>query len=178
MDESITSLSDLVEPKDLYSYFPELEKDEHFKVTSPCNPIYNCIAWAMGVDNWWVDPCSRAGHWWPSPVARDGSPESLSAAFSYVGFEPCEDGLPEKGYDKVALYMDQAKNEWTHAARIISQDEYHSKIGRLFDIHHSSDVIFDGTDYGVKYAYMRRPIALRDKTAKMIARDEGDVVIT
>mgnify|MGYP006936034358 CR=1 FL=1 len=85
-----------------------------------------------------------------------------------MGFEKCENGNTEEGYDKVALYrvrpfQDPETDEWideygwTHAARVIQDNVYHSKIGPSFDIYHRSGDVFEGTDYGEIYQYMRRP---------------------
>ena len=50
----------------LKKWFPHLNrKNALFKVTSPRDESYNCIAWAMGLNDRWVDPDEASGHWWP-----------------------------------------------------------------------------------------------------------------
>lgn len=155
--------------KGLIHHFPRLKDDETFTIESPETSGYNCIAWAMGFDDRWVDYIDDHSpkKWWPSGVARDWSPDTLIAAFEAVGFEPCGmDDSIEEGYDKAALYKvnpfyepvsKEWKSEgWCHAARIVEQGVYHSKIGPSFDVRHRSGDIFTGTSYGEVYQIMRR----------------------
>lgn len=157
--------------KKLKNIFPRLATDAHFSIQSPETPEYNCIAWAMGFNDRWVDyfldyDISRK-KWWPDGVARDSKPDTLIAAFKQLGFVECEDDSNEEGFDKVALYKvspltdpytgETIANEgWTHAARVVSSDMYHSKIGSLFDIYHRSGDVFMGTSYGDIYQFMKR----------------------
>ena len=41
--------------KVLIGYFPHLGSDSHFELLSEQTPVYNCIAWAMGYRERWVD---------------------------------------------------------------------------------------------------------------------------
>lgn len=67
--------------------FPQLTYDSKFCVTSPVTAVYNCIAWAMGLNDRWVDPAIYIpGHWWPPIPERDLNPDSLVKAFEYMGF--------------------------------------------------------------------------------------------
>ncbi len=146
--------------------------DGNFRITSQQTWVYNCIAFAMGYQNIWI----AAGHpkgrnwyaWWPDDinVPRNGDPSSLVAAFQYMGFEVCEDDMPEEGYDKVVLYKKYNTKlkqiVWTHAAKVVGTHELHSKLGASFDVHHRDGDIFSESDYGDEYAYMRRPINMRD----------------
>ncbi len=142
--------------KDLLpNIFPGLKHDCYFRIMSPQTTKYNCIAWAMGYNDRWVDiNTNMFGHWWPSKIPKGTDPESLIAAFKAVGFEKCSSGLREPGFDKVALY--QMNNEWTHAARIITDEVYHSKMGQLWDIYHSSGDLFKDSPYGNIFCYMKR----------------------
>jgi len=159
----------------LIGAFPKLEdEDDIFHIESPETSGYNCIAWAMGFDDRWVDYIlDSPKKWWPAGVSRDWHTDSLIAAFEAVGFEKCGDGKTEEGYDKVALYrvrpfQDPLTDEsidaygWTHAARVIQENVFHSKIGQSFDIYHRSGDVFEGTDYGEIYQYMRRPISKKE----------------
>lgn len=156
--------------------FPKIEDAEGvFHIKSPETSGYNCIAWAMGFNDRWVDYINDGSpkKWWPAGVQRDWHPNTLIEAFEAVGFEKCEDGKLEKGFDKVALYRVRPFQSpltgewideygWTHAARIIQEGVYHSKIGPSFDIYHRSGDVFEGTDYGEIYQYMRRPECKRE----------------
>jgi len=78
--------------------FPRLTPDNH-RITSPATSDYNCVAWAAG----------DTGRLWQPGVYRPVSvetygPEALEKAFRALGYEPCSDGSPEPGFEKVALY--------------------------------------------------------------------------
>ena len=129
------------------------------------NSLYNCIGYAMGM----MDVCVALRHpqglfwcWWPPTVPRTLNPQSLVAAFEYLGFEVCADGKVEADYDKVALY--EKNGEWQHAAIIEEDDLYHSKMGVWWDVVHRGGDLFHDDGYGDIYAYMRRPVADRWKT--------------
>ena len=146
----------------LIGWFPVLRDDANFRITSDCTPAYNCVGWALGMNDVWIGldhPTNYAWAWWPKDVECDERQESLVSLFEYFGFALCNDADIEKDYDKVALYADD--EGWTHAARIIGDNIMHSKIGTAWDIHHSGGTTFDDTMYGKIYAYMRRPIADR-----------------
>lgn len=143
----------------LIGWFPSLQDDANFEITSDCTPAYNCIAWALGMNDVWVGldhPNNYSWTWWPEEVPCDEHKESLIALFKHFGFEISDDPTPEDEYDKVALYADE--EGWTHAARVIDTNVLHSKIGTAWDIHHSGGNVFFGTEYGSVYAYMKRAI--------------------
>lgn len=150
----------------LKQIFPHLNrKNALFVVTSPRDESYNCIAWAMGLNDRWVDPDEASGHWWPvkyndinTQIGQDG----LIRAFQTMGFRECDNDNIEKHYDKVALYYNPVNNLWTHAARVLSPVEYHSKAGKLWDFHHGSGDALNNKampdkTYGVVYTIMKRP---------------------
>lgn len=166
--------------------FSQLETDEAFEVTSPCDRFYNCIAWAMGFDDRWVDdypdtPSKRK--WWPSGVVKDHTPKGLISAFEAVGFECCESPEMEEGYDKVVLYKSSkhidpntglnVPEQWTHAARVIGDNLYHSKMGESFDIHHSGNNVFSQSPYGIEYQSMRRRIEDRSIIDDIVAQESS-----
>lgn len=165
--------------------FGNLSTDTNFHVKSPETGAYNCIAWAMGFQDRWVDyipSSSQHKKWWPKNVNRSYLPSDLVHAFESVGFELCVDDGEEDGYEKVALYKvapfyepiskEMKPEGWTHAARVISKDVYHSKMGPSFDIHHSSGDVFAGTTYGTVYAFMKRPIKDRQAVIDFVASTE------
>ena len=93
----------------IINWFPALRKDPNFEITSDCTPAYNCIGWALGMNDVWVgiyNPANYAWSWWPKEVRCDENKESLVELFLYFGFEISDNNLPEDGYDKVALYAD------------------------------------------------------------------------
>lgn len=152
--------------KKLKQHFPKLAKDKRFIPTSNQNRDYNCIAWAMRLCDRWVDIAQTAGHWWPfqltsATVIHHASRQGLINAFRALKFVECDNDTIEKNYDKVALYYNPATSYWSHAARVIGPNEYHSKIGGLWDIHHSdgdvmNNPILGPNNYGLVYQIMKR----------------------
>lgn len=142
--------------------FPRLRSDKKFEVTSKRNVNFNCIAWAMRLCDRWVDTQDTAGHWWPVQLdAISPTQDGLITAFESLKFVKCDNSEPEFFYDKVALYYHPITKGWTHAARIISVTEYHSKLGGLWDIHHSNGSVLHNpkylnVTYGSVYQIMKR----------------------
>ena len=132
----------------------KLENDVNFHLWSPCSYYYNCIAYAMGMEDRWIDVAHHPWHWWP-PVAKGDSGQDLIEAFRYLGFESCGmDDTIDRAYDKVALY--QKDNRWTHAARVVDDGVYHSKFGSSYDGTHSRGDVLQ-KQYGEPFVIMRRP---------------------
>lgn len=137
----------------LDAFGDSLKNDANFKLTSPQTPLYNCIAFAMGMKDRWVDTCPLPWHWWP-PVSKGSRESDLVDAFAFFGFIPCGmDDSIECGYDKVALYHNH--EGWTHAARIIGDGVYHSKFGSSYDGYHSRGDVLSNL-YGTPYLIMKR----------------------
>lgn len=130
-----------------------LKNDINFYLTSPATFQYNCIAYAMGMQDRWVDHADLPWHWWP-PVEKGDSIRHLIKAFCYFGFEECGlDDSVESNYDKIAIY--QLSNKWTHAARIITREKYQSKFGASYDGFHSHGDVLKA-QYGTVCVIMRR----------------------
>lgn len=76
------------------------------------------------------------------------------SAFRTLGYEPCDNGNLEDGFEKVAIYELDA--EVTHMARQLPSGRWTSKIGRLEDIEHASPINLEGSEYGTVAQYLRR----------------------
>ena len=112
--------------------FPRLTPENH-RTTSPETTDYNCIAWAVqDMEHWW----QPGVHWPTSAAAGEYSIEVLQDAFGTIGFQPCTDGNPETGYEKVAIYGDEVY--YTHAARQLRTGKWTSKLGAAEDIEHDA----------------------------------------
>jgi len=131
-----------------------LKYDSNFVLKSPFTFQYNCIAFAMGMKDRWVDSSNLPWHWWPASVNKSLRELDLINAFRFFGFEECGmDDTIDADYDKVALYHNS--KGWTHAARIVEEGIYHSKFGASYDGTHSrGDVLF--AQYGTVFIVMRR----------------------
>ncbi len=71
-----------------------------------------------------------------------------------LGYEECEDGSHEPGFEKIALYAKDA--EPTHAARQLPDGRWTSKLGKLEDIAHSLEGLAECL-YGEIVLFMKRP---------------------
>lgn len=136
---------------------PSLGNDKSFELTSDITPLYNCIGFAMGMNDVCValgNPAGIAWNWWPPTAHFDLNPRSLVEAFEYFGFIECDNGVVEDDYDKVALY--EKNGQWTHAAIIETDDLYHSKMGIMWDIVHRGGDLFHNDAYGDIFTYVKR----------------------
>ncbi len=134
---------------------------------SPQTEDYNCIAWAADDTSqcWWPDKMGIG--YWPERVPRDETLDSFIAAYRDIGYEVCNDPMPELGYKKVAIYVD-TEGKPTHAARQLVSGNWTSKLGVSFDIEHDfftewPDIIVDAlfhqtTDYGKLVVILRKPV--------------------
>ena len=137
------------------SLFPDLARTG-YRVTSPADPIYNCIAWAAGLtsDWWWPDP-GQFDHW-PPGVVRERSLAAFIQAFATVGYAPCPDDSLEPGWEKIAIY---ATDEGpAHAARQLPTGLWSSKLGPDDDIEHTLQGLYSSV-YGTVVQFLRRPVA-------------------
>lgn len=137
--------------------FPRLQQSA-YAATSPIDPVYNCIAWAVqDVQRWWWPTPFDPRCYWPPGVTTEETLFSFIQAFATVGFEPCESIRPEVGFEKLALYLDDAGVP-THAARQLGA-VWTSKLGEAHDIVHAALADLEGGIYGTAVHFFRRPIA-------------------
>jgi hypothetical protein len=132
--------------------FPNLEIDG-YEETSPATEKYNCIAWAAALSNqwWWPDPLGA--YFWPEGVERAVTIEAFFGALMTRGFQPCESGDFEAGFEKVALYSLDGKP--SHAARQLSDGKWTSKLGKYVDITHALQGL-EGPVYGRATHFLKR----------------------
>jgi hypothetical protein len=143
--------------------FPRLAQPGSLEVTSdhtdfPLVKGYNCIAHAAESDSAWWWP--EQDGYWPDYAPRELNVEAFKIVFRKLGYVQCNDGKPEKGYDKVVLYVSSA-NVPLHMARQLSDGRWTSKLGRLWDIAHNTPAAVCGgqgsADYGHPRYFFRRP---------------------
>jgi hypothetical protein len=114
--------------------FPDLVRTGYY-ITSPPDPLYNCIAHAAGITNkwWWPDP--DGFDYWPQGVLRERTFAAFIHALATLGYGPCPDGALEVGWEKVAIYA--TADGPAHAARQLENGRWTSKLGPDDDIEHA-----------------------------------------
>jgi hypothetical protein len=135
---------------------------EGFTPTSPATNSYNCIAWAVHVqDAWWWPfgnpPNSNTEAYWPKHVPKKETIKAFIKAFETKGFKLSlgTDTTIEAGFEKIAIYTFGTKP--THAARQLPNGNWTHKLGPDIDITASLRAI-EGTRYGTVYCIMKRKI--------------------
>lgn len=127
----------------------------NYSLTSPIDVDYNCIAWAAGENDVWWWPDAMFTRYWPDETPRLETVDAFVQAFSTKGYVPCDDGHPEQGFEKVALYG--LKGKPTHAARQLSDGNWTSKLGEHCDVSHTINAL-DGPEYGSVAMFLKRAI--------------------
>jgi hypothetical protein len=139
--------------EELETAFPHL-RAAGYRITGPATSAFNCIAWAAGeTDGWWQ--ADLADGYWPEGIPRDGSVQSLVALFQALGYQFCDAPQLEDGFEKVAIY---AKGDaYTHAARLLEDGRWTSKLGRGLRIEHDTLDGLTGVEYGAVAQILKRP---------------------
>ena len=134
--------------------FPGL-RGTQWAIKSRRTKRYNCIAWGAREKHRRWD--YGKGDFWPDGVKKLDGIAYLVAAYTKVGFVVCrreECDQYDPAYDTVVLY--ERDGEWSHAARILHNGMWSSKIGDCEDIQHEIPEALSGTKYGDPIVYMRR----------------------
>ena len=143
---------------DIYSHsieaeFPNLKKHK-YKITSPVSPEYNCIAWVVGDNTKWWWPDMQYIAYWPEYIPREISLDSFIRLFTSLGYMLCEDEMFEKGYEKVAIFIDNTGVP-THTTRQLLNGRWTSKLGKYIDIEHGLKGLTNSS-YGKVAQIMKR----------------------
>jgi hypothetical protein len=149
---------------DLESLFPNLTS-RRYDIKSPLSQNYNCIAWAANETHrkWWP-----GGAHWPANVPQEETVGAFILAFATRGYQPCDTGRFENGYEKVVIYVDSTQTP-THMARQLVSGMWTSKLGDLQDIEHATPHELEGQNYGIAIQYLRRP-SISHKRPSLISR--------
>lgn len=132
-------------------YFPNLVSSGYRK-TSEETETYNCLAWAVGVNDVWWDIAD--GYFWPDGIPRTDDVENLIKVYEWMGFKKCDSAGVEAGFEKIAVYGDRAA--FTHAARQIEGGKWTSKLGPYEDIEHDTLDGLAGSQYGQVIQLLKR----------------------
>ena len=136
--------------------YPNLGADSLFKINSPKDVRYNCIAYASNKTDafWW--PEKKDGVDWPFGLPYDNSVENFIRLFEKQQYTVCIDDTFEDGFQKIAIYG-KDDNTGTHAAKQLFDGRWASKMGLLEDIVHTSPTSIEGPSYGHVKVIMKRP---------------------
>lgn len=144
------------ETKLILGWFPKLQKDSDFKITSPYNPDYNCISWALGKSNIWTWPNTPDERdelmTWDNNLGHNEDIDTFIEFFETQGYRRCN--MEEQTEDTVALYA--KGKDCKHAARRLANGLWTSKLGPWHDIQHSTPQFLEGDMYGTVYCYMKK----------------------
>ena len=130
---------------------------------------YNCIAWAAGkTDQWWW-PIAEPGTFWPIKIdpIDPTSLQQFIRAFEFDGYSVCKHSRFENGYEKVAIFVGD-HNEVTHAARMLPDGVWTSKMGKGEDIEQETLEVVEGRAYGKAVAFLRRNSPLFRRHLKLV----------
>ena len=129
---------------DFKKVFPNLG-DIGGKKTSDATVNYNCIAWAFKDSgrHWW--PNKKRSHWSLKTLPNQSTMEAFEAWFSADGWVATSHREVEPGYEKIALYA--LRGVPTHAARLLENGAWTSKLGSNIDISHEFAEL-EGPCYG------------------------------
>lgn len=148
----------------IFRVFPKLQIDSLFRISSPNNINYNCIAWAglHSDEFWWpeVFPYNRLDgvkYNWPFKLPNDDKLKYFVELFSNLGYIEESDNIDNEHpeFRKIALFItansnisDRFNSECTHAARQLKNGLWASKLGRNHDIEHANPYDLEGQAYG------------------------------
>lgn len=140
---------------ELEAVFPGLRSSKYAR-TSPPDWRYNCIAWAAGDSStvWWPDSLEQA--YWPEEAPRRVTLDAFAKAYSLLGYEVCDTHDNERGFEKVAIFVDP-DDQPKHGARQLLSGKWTSKLGKSIDIEHDLNAV-EGAEYGSVALIMKRPV--------------------
>ena len=150
---------------EIESAFPRL-KHSRWRVKSPYDRTYKCIAWAACRTNsiWW--PLGSAsppkGLYWPPGIPHDTKVDTFVKAFERLGYRRCDSDDFEFGFQKVAIYACDADTTTHMARQQFFGKGWLSKPGILEDILHetlesiASDPQYQRNGYGHVFQILKR----------------------
>lgn len=134
----------------LETKFPNLKSAE-WRIKSPFDGSYNCIAWAAGDSKRWWDPTPSM--YWPPNIDREVDVQAFVQVFATMGYQPCDDASFRFGYQKVAVYADDDMAVTHMARQHLFGRGWLSKLGECEDILHRKlgDIEGDTTPTSMGY---------------------------
>jgi hypothetical protein len=146
---------DAVKHRSLLACFPHLRR-RLYRGTSVRSTTYNCFAWAVGETHRRWDPANprSSRNYWPTESDSTGLQDAV-VAFETVGFHRVTEARARPGWQTIALYA--AEDQLTHAARLLENGRWTSKLGPDIDIEHDTLEALGGGLYGEPAVILERP---------------------
>lgn len=142
---------------EIQTNWKNLVEGANFRYTSPKKKAYNCVAWAIGISNLQIDMLYFRDAYDLDPNTLDHSAQGYAECLTqYYGFELCDSADSEDGFEKIALFED-SRRDFTHAARLLDNGKWTSKMGTYEDIEHDTLDGVSGSFYGKPVVFMKRP---------------------
>lgn len=96
--------------------------------------------------------------YWPPGCMRLPTLPVFQIAFEKIGFSLCANGELDPNARKIAVF--HAHNVPTHAAKLLKNGKWSSKLGKWFDISHTVSCLngYQNEAYGEIAFFMSRPV--------------------
>lgn len=116
--------------------------------------MYNCVAFALEIeDTWWWPDKMQIGYW-PEGIDREETVDAFLAAFATRGFVPTTRVEYDPTISRLALFCKNGKP--MHICREVGSDRWVSKLGRAEDVEHDLKGLPSEYDYGTLHAILAR----------------------
>src|ERR1700685_3636214 len=113
-----------------------------YEVTSPHDPKYNCVAYAVGdINRFWYD-ANVNGYYWPPGEPSADTLEGWLRVFAIHGYRETDNDMLETPYEKIAIYAGPEGPD--HVARQKASGLWTSKMGKGRDIDHVTLAALEG----------------------------------
>lgn len=138
----------------LLRHFPRLRRGL-YRRTSRYDSNYNCFAWAAGETHRRWDPtrARTARNYWPTESRCTQLCDAIEA-FEAIGFQPVDTAICNANRQTITLYA--ADGHLTHAARLLANGTWTSKLGDGIDIEHDTLEALGGGLYGEPWVMLER----------------------
>lgn len=136
--------------------FPRLRRGL-YRRTSRHDTNYNCFAWAVGETHRRWDPTrarTKRNHW-PTESTSTQLVDAVQA-FESIGFHPVDEPTGTAKRQTITLYT--AEGHITHAARLLENGAWTSKLGEDIDIEHDTLEVLGGGIYGEPSVILERQV--------------------
>jgi hypothetical protein len=137
----------------LLAKYPALASG-HFRITSPRDSSYNCLAFAADETRRCWPPSAFGGLHWPAGAVAEDTLDGWISAYGTLGYTVSASAELESEWEKIAIYAD--RDFPLHVARQLPTGLWTSKLGPQEDIEHELAGL-QGEEYGRVAVVLARP---------------------